>query len=175
MTGPTTGSRLDILNLRPAPVQVSFLGWPGTTGLDCIDYVVGDAFLTPGHHQHLYSETIVQLPFCYQPSDRYRATSAPMLTRRDVGLPEDAFVFCSFNSTVKLTPDMFDRWLGLLSRVEGSVLWLYSKTPRTQANLRGRAEARGIAAERIVFAPTGTMDVYLERMRLADLFLDSWP
>ncbi len=175
LTGPTTGSRLDILNLRPAPVQVSFLGWPGTTGADCIDYVVGDPFLISGDQQPVYSERIVQLPLCYQPSDPYRAARPPALTRADCGLPEDAFVFCSFNNTVKLTPDLFDLWLRVLARVEGSVLWLYCKTPRTMENLRAWARERGVAPERIVFAPVGAMDLYLGRLRLADLFLDSHP
>ena len=175
LTGPPPGARLDILNLRPAPVQVSFLGWPGTTGADCIDYVVGDSFLISGDQQPVYSERIVQLPLCYQPSDPYRAARLPALTRADCGLPEDAFVFCSFNNTLKLTPALFDLWLRLLARVEGSVLWLYSKTPRTVENLRGWAAKRGIAAERIVFAPVGAMDLYLARLKLADLFLDSHP
>ena len=175
LTGPTTGARLDILALRPAPVQVSLLGWPGTTGLDCIDYVIGDALLTPADHQPFFSERIVQLPHCYQPSDPYRGVAVPDLTRADCGLPEAGFVFCSFNNTLKLTPDLFDLWLRLLAGVEGSVLWLYCKTPRTMANLRGWAEMRGIAPERIVFAPVAGMDAYLGRLRLADLFLDSHP
>ena len=136
---------------------------------------MGDPFLPPGDRQAHYSESIVQLPHCYQPSDPYRAASLPPLTRAACGLPDDAFVFCSFNNTVKLTPDLFDLWLRLLGRVENSVLWLYSKTPQTIANLKGWAEARGVAAERIVFAPVGTMELYLARLRLADLFLDSHP
>ena len=175
LTGPTTGARLEILNLRPAPVQVSLLGWPGTTGLDCIDYVIGDALLTPADHQPFFSERIVQLPHCYQPSDPYRGAAVPDLTRADCGLPEEGFVFCSFNNTLKLTPDLFDLWLRLLGRVEGSVLWLYCKTPRTMANLKGWAEMRGISPDRIVFAPVAGMDAYLGRLRLADLFLDSFP
>ncbi len=175
LTGPMTGSRMGILARRPAPIQVSFLGWPGTTGADCIDYVIGDPFLTPGHHQAFHSEKIVQMPICYQPSDPYRATSKPNLTRADCGLPDDAFVFCSFNNTLKLTPDLFDLWLRVLSKTRNSVLWLYSKTRKTNDNLRGWAEARGIAAERIVFTSVAAMDVYLGRMSLADLFLDSYP
>ena len=175
LTGPTTGARLDILALRPAPVQVSLLGWPGTTGLDCIDYVIGDALLTPADHQPYFSERIVQLPHCYQPGDPYRAVAIPDLTRADCGLPDEGFVFCSFNNTLKLTPDLFDLWLRLLARVPGSVLWLYCKTPRTMANLRARAETRGISPDRVVFAPVAGMDAYLGRLRLADLFLDSFP
>ena len=175
LTGPMTGSRMGILAQRPAPIQVSFLGWPGTMGADCIDYVVGDPFLTPAHHEAHYAEKIVQMPICYQPSDPYRAAFAPDLTRADCGLPEDAFVFCSFNNTLKLTPELFDLWLRLLSQTGNSVLWLYSKTPKTNENLRGWAEARGIAAERIIFTSVAAMDVYIGRMRLADLFLDSYP
>lgn len=175
LTGPTSGARLGILARRPAPVQVSFLGWPGTTGADFIDYVVGDAFLIPADHAGFYSEQIVQLPRCYQPSDPYRAAALPVLTRAACGLPDGAFVFCSFNNTSKLTPDVFDLWLSLLAEVDGSVLWLYGKTPRAVANLLAWAEARGIGAERIVFAPVSTMDTYLARLRLADLFLDSFP
>ena len=175
LTGPTTGARLDILALRPAPVQVSFLGWPGTTGADCIDYVVGDPFLIPAAHAAHYSEQIVQLPQCFQPSDPFRAQDLPLLTRADCGLPEQAFVFCSFNNTSKLTPQMFDLWLRLLERLPESVLWLYCKTPRTMANLKAWAETRNVSPDRIVFAPVATMDVYLARLRLADLFLDSYP
>ena len=175
LTGPMVGSRMGILAQRPAPIQVSFLGWPGTMGADCIDYVIGDPFLTPAHHQAYYAEKIVQMPICYQPSDPYRTTFAPDLTRADCGLPDDAFVFCSFNNTLKLTPDVFDLWLRLLAQTGNSVLWLYSKTPKTNENLRAWAEARGIAAERIVFTSVAAMDVYIGRMRLADLFLDSYP
>ena len=175
LTGPTSGSRLEILTQRPAPVQVSFLGWPGTTGADFIDYVVGDPFLIPADHEPFYSEKIVQLPQCYQPSDPYRAGVLPSLCRADCGLPDEAFVFCSFNNTSKLTPHMFDVWLRLLAKVENSVLWLYCKTPCTMTNLKAYAEARGIGGERIVFAPVSTIDYYLSRLRLADLFLDSFP
>ena len=175
LTGPTVGSRLDILVRRPAPVQVSFLGWPGTMGADCIDYVVGDPFLMPPGSETFYAETIVRLPDCYQPSDPHRLRSDVALSRAECGLPEAAFVFCSFNNTTKLTPQMFDLWMRLLRRVEGSVLWLYCKTPRTMANLRERAEACGVDPQRIVFASVAHFDVYLSRLRLADLFLDSFP
>ncbi len=101
LTGPMIGARMEILARRPAPIQVSFLGWPGTTGADCIDYVIGDPLLTPAHHQTHYAEKIVQMPICYQPSDPYRASSKPNLTRAECGLPDDAFVFCSFNNTLE--------------------------------------------------------------------------
>ncbi len=175
LTGPTVGSRLDILVRRPAPVQVSFIGWPGTMGADCIDYVIGDSFLTPAGSQPFYAETIVRLPDCYQPSDPHRLHSDVPLSRADCGLPDGSFVFCSFNNTTKLTPQMFDLWMRLLRRLEGSVLWLYCKTPRTMANLRERAEACGVEPARLVFASVAHFDVYLSRLRLADLFLDSFP
>ncbi len=132
LTGPMIGARMEILARRPAPIQVSFLGWPGTTGADCIDYVIGDPLLTPAHHQTHYAEKIVQMPICYQPSDPYRASSKPNLTRAECGLPDDAFVFCSFNNTSKLTPEVFDLWLRLLAQTRNSVLWLYSKTPKNE-------------------------------------------
>ncbi len=172
LTGPMTGSRMGILARRPAPIQVSFLGWPGTTGADCIDYVIGDPVSHPRPPPGAStSEKIVQMPICYQPSDPVSGSPLkPNLTRADCGLPDDAFVFCSFNNTLKLTPDLFDLWLRVLSKTRNSVLWLYGKTAKTNDNLSEWAEARGIAAERIVFAPVAAMDVYLGRMTLADLF-----
>jgi predicted O-linked N-acetylglucosamine transferase (SPINDLY family) len=175
LTGPTVGSRLEIVALRPAPVQVSFLGWPGSVGADCLDYVVADPFLVPQDQQPFYVEKIVQLPECYQPSDPHRRFADPPPTRASCGLPETGFVFCSFNNTVKITPDLFDLWMRLLDRVEGSVLWLYCKSETTIRNLRQRAAMHRVPADRIIFAAVAPMDVYLSRLRLADLFLDTHP
>ena len=175
LTGPTAGSRFDILAERPAPVQVSFLGLPGTAGTDAFDYIVADRFLVPPGAERFYSEKVVRLPHCYQPSDTARATLSLLPTRARCGLPETGFVFCSFNSPVKLNPEMFDIWMRLLHAVAGSVLWLYCKADRTKANLLARAAERGIAAERIVFAGALPFDLYLSRMTCADLFLDTFP
>ena len=175
LTGPTAGSRFDILAERPAPVQVSFLGLPGTSGTDVFDYIVADRFLVADGAERFYSEKVVRMPHCYQPGDNARATLVPAPTRTECGLPETGFVFCSFNSPVKITPEVFDTWMRLLQAVEGSVLWLYCKAERAKANLLARAAERGIAPERIVFAGALPFELYLTRMACADLFLDTHP
>ncbi|WP_020174881.1 tetratricopeptide repeat protein [Methyloferula stellata] len=175
LTGPTIGSRQEILTLRPAPVQVSFLGWPGSMGADFIDYVIADPFIVPREQHMFYSEKVVHLPDCYQPSDPQRPVPSAIPTRAECGLPEEAFVFCSFNNPNKITPEIFDLWMRLLRRVENSVLWLYCKSQQTIANLNLRAKAHGVAADRIIFAPVAQYDAYLGRLRQADLFLDSHP
>ncbi|MGO9133088.1 MAG: tetratricopeptide repeat protein [Methylovirgula sp.] len=174
LTGPTSGSRLDILALRPAPIQVSFLGWPGSMGADFIDYVIADRFIVPAEQQQYYSEKIVHLPDCYQPSDPQRPIPERP-SRTENGLPEEGFVFCSFNNPNKITPDMFAVWMRLLKRIEGSTLWLYCKSPQTIENLSRARAAHGVGAERIVFAPVAHYENYLARLRCADLFLDSFP
>lgn len=175
LTGPALGSRMEILADRPAPVQVSYIGWPGTMGADWIDYIIADPYLVPFSQEPWFSEKIVHLPDCYQPSDPKRIRAPLRVTRADCGLAEDAFVYCSFNNTVKLMPDMFDTWMRILTQVEHSVLWLYCKSPATKENLLRRAELRGISDDEIVFASFAAMDVYLSRLSLADLFLDSFP
>ncbi len=175
LTGPTIGSRLELLASRPAPIQVSFLGWPGTMGADFIDYIIADPYIVPKDQQMFYAEKIVHLPDCYQPSDTRRPIPDNVPSRQECGLPEDAFVFCSFNNTSKITPDMFDLWMRLLLRVEKSVLWLYCKSKQTMENLTRWAQARGVSPDRIIFAPIARFDAYLARLRQADLFLDSYP
>lgn len=175
LTGPAVGSRLEILALRPAPIQVSFLGWPGTTGADFIDYVIADPYVVPRDQQPFYSEKIVHLPDCYQPSDPQRPVPDHLPSRAECGLPDEGFVFCSFNNPNKITPEMFDLWMRLLLRVENSVLWLYCKSPQTIENLNRRRQEHGVAAERIVFASVATFDAYLGRLSRADLFLDCFP
>ena len=175
LTGPTVGARLPILTLRPAPIQASFLGWPGTMGLNAIDYLIADGFLLREDDERHYAEKIVRLPGCYQPSDGARGDPSRPVTRAACGLPDDAFVFCSFNNTSKITPEGFASWMRILGQVPDSVLWLYCKTPQTIHNLTAAAQAHGIAADRLVFAGFVAMDLYLSRFRLADLFLDSLP
>jgi predicted O-linked N-acetylglucosamine transferase (SPINDLY family) len=175
LTGPAVGSRAEILALRPAPIQVSFIGWPGTIGADFIDYVIADPFLVPTDQQPFYSEKIVHLPDCYQPSDPHRPVPDTLFSRAECGLPDEGFVFCSFNNPNKITPDMFDLWMRLLLRIDNSVLWLYCKSKQTIENLNRRRQAHGVAADRLVFASVAPYDVYLGRLRRADLFLDSFP
>ena len=174
LKGYTQGSRAGILALRPAPVQVNYLGYPGTVGASFVDYLIADGFIIPPEHEKHYSETVVRLPDCYQPNDRARALpEAPSRTAR--GLPEDGLVFCCFNQTYKITPAMFDVWCRLLKAVPGSVLWLLASNPGAELNLKREAEARGIVADRIVMAPLVRPEEHLARMQCADIFLDTAP
>jgi protein O-GlcNAc transferase len=175
LKGFTQGSRGRILMHRPAPIQVNYLGFPGTLGAPFVDYIIGDEFVTPMSSQRHYSERIVQLPNCYQPNDTQRPTDRYLVRREDYGLPPEAFVFCSFNNVNKLTRRVFGVWMRLLAAVPGSVLWLLSGNVTVQDNLRREAEAGGVDAERLVFAPIVPLPMHISRMRLADLFLDCFP
>ena len=175
LTGYTAHGRTAILAYRPAPIQVNYLGFPGTMGADFIDYVIVDRFLAPMEHQPFYSERLVQLPNCYQPGELGQQIAEPTPSRLECGLPEQGFVFCCFNTSYKLTPTFFDVWMRLLNAVPGSVLWLVAANSFVIDNLRREAVVRGVAAERLVFAvPTGRAE-YLGRLALADLFLDTLP
>ncbi|PWC32424.1 hypothetical protein TSO352_17160 [Azospirillum sp. TSO35-2] len=174
LKGHTQNARPGIAAHRPAPVQAQWLGYPGTVGHPAIDYVIADAVVAPADHQPFFSERIVHLPDSYQPNDRKRAIG-PVPSRADCGLPDDAVVFCAFNAPYKIAPALFDRWCSLLARVPGSVLWLLAGPAEVAANLRRVAASRGIAAERLVFAPRLPGPAHLARHRLADLFLDSAP
>ena len=171
LKGYTENTRLGILAMRPAPIQVSYLGFPGTTGASFIDYIIGDRVVTPFDQQPYFSEKIVQLPDCYQVNDSKRVISAITPSRKDCGLPEEGFVFCCFNKSAKIHPDIFDVWMRLLKAIEGSVLWLFGENN----NLRTEAVARGIAPHRLIFAHRASLEDHLSRQRLADLFLDTLP
>lgn len=175
LKGYTAFAHTAILAARPAPVQVNWLGYPGTMGADFIDVILADAVTIPPGEEGCYSEAVVRLPHCYQPNDRHRAIAERTPSRAGCGLPEDGFVFCCFNSPYKLTPALFDVWARLLRAVPGSVLWLYAGNPLVAGNLRGEAAARGVAPERLVFAPPRPLAEHLARHRLADLFLDTLP
>lgn len=172
--GQTLGARTTMLAYRPAPIQITYLGLPATTGLPCIDYVIADRFLIPEDATRYYSEKPLYLPDVYQPSDRQRKHS-PAPSRTDCGLPEDAFVFCSFNNNYKFTPETFRCWLRILARVPGSVLWLLADNAWARESLQREAMAAGVAADRLVFAPRVATEDYLARYRVADLFLDTYP
>jgi protein O-GlcNAc transferase len=167
--------RTGVFAMRPAPVQVNYLGFPGTLGADYIDYIVADKIVIPPDEAEFYTEKVAWLPDCYQANDTTRQIADRAPTRQEQGLPEQGFVFCSFNNTYKITPDVFDVWMRLLGRVEGSVLWLLQHTELTPRNLRREAESRGIAPERLVFATGIPLEEHLARHRLADLFLDTLP
>lgn len=175
LTGFTQHARTEILASRPAPIQVNYLGYPGTMGADFVDYIMVDHFIVPADRQPFYNEKLVHLPGCYQVNDTQRTISPQVPTRAEVGLPDDAFVFCSFNSNYKITPDTFDVWLRLLQQVPSSVLWLLESNRQAPINLRREAEKRGVAPERLIFAPRRALPDHLARHQLADLFLDTFP
>ena len=175
LKGYTQLARSEIAAHRPAPIQVSFLGYPGTMGADFIDYVIADPITLPMEQQPFYDERIVHLPDCYQPNDTQRRVADLTPSRPDCGLPEEGFVFCCFNNSYKLTPRFFDLWMRLLAAVPGSVLWLFDANSQVKSNLEKEAMQRGIDPARLVFAPRiGSVD-HLARQRLADLFLDCLP
>jgi predicted O-linked N-acetylglucosamine transferase (SPINDLY family) len=175
LKGFTKESRPGIFAERAAPIQVNYLGYPGTMGADYIDYLIADPTVIPEAQQRNYSEKIVTLPDSYQPNDTRRSISTKPYARTDEGLPEKAFVYCCFNSAYKISPAVFDGWMRILGRVEGSVLWLLEDNPTASGNLRKEAHRRGIAAERLIFARSLPLAEHLARHRLADLFLDTFP
>ncbi|MGO9171349.1 MAG: tetratricopeptide repeat protein [Rhodomicrobium sp.] len=175
LKGHTQDSRPGILAYRPAPVQASYLGYPGTMGASFIDYIIADETVAPFGHQAFYTEKIVHLPDCYQANDSKRSIAQRTPTRREAGLPEEGFVFCCFNQSWKITPEVFDVWMRLLHAAAGSVLWLIHDDAGTERNLRNEAQARGIGPARLVFAGRLPLEEHLARHRLADLFLDTLP
>ncbi len=174
LKGYTLHARTEILAMRPAPIQVNYLGYPGTMGAGFIDYIIGDRFVTPAGCADAYSEKLVRMPGAYQVNDRKRLVSQTP-PRAALGLPEKAFVFCCFNQTFKLLPPVFDVWMRLLHAVPESVLWLLDAIPAASQNLEKEAAARGIEPRRLVFAPKLPLDSHLGRMAAADLFLDTHP
>jgi predicted O-linked N-acetylglucosamine transferase (SPINDLY family) len=165
LNGFTENHRTGIFAERAAPIQVNYLGYPGTMGAGYMDYLIADPTLIPEASRQYYSEKIVYLPDSYQPNDSRRAISAKPCTRAGEGLPETAFVFCCFNKAYKITPAVFDIWMRILGRVAGSVLWLLEDNPRAVENLRKEAVRRGISAERVVFARSLPLDEHLARHR----------
>ncbi|NDP41338.1 MAG: tetratricopeptide repeat protein [Aromatoleum sp.] len=175
LKGFTRDSRTGIFAHRPAPIQVNYLGYPGTMGADYIDYVVADGQVLPSAHDAWFSERIVRLPDTYQVNDSKRSIAERTPSRAEAGLPDAAFVFCCFNNSYKLTPAIFDIWMRLLQAVPGSVFWLLEGNAAASRNLRREAERRGVGQERLVFAPRMDLPRHLARHRLADLFLDTLP
>jgi predicted O-linked N-acetylglucosamine transferase (SPINDLY family) len=174
LQGQTSGARADLLGYRPAPIQLTYLGLPATTGLPSIDYVIADEFLIPQQYAGFYSEKPLYMPHVYQVSDRQRV-AAPAPMRKECGLPESGFVFCSFNNSYKYTSEVFSVWMQILHRVPGSVLWLLADNSWSEENLRTFALTHGVAAERLVFAPRVSPENYLARYHCANLFLDTFP
>ncbi len=175
LKGFTADNRLNILALRPAPIQVAYLGYPGTTGASYIDYILADSTVIPEDHCAFYSEQVVWLPDSYQINDDRRHIAETTPTRRECGLPESAFVFCCFNGAYKITPEIFDIWARLLRSHERSVLWLLEGSSSATTNLCRELEKRGVSPQRLIFAPRMNVAEHLARHRQADLFLDILP
>jgi protein O-GlcNAc transferase len=174
LKGYTHHARPAISAYRPAPVQVSYLGYPATMGADFIDYIVVDPFVVPASQQPFFSERLVHLPCSYQVNDRRREVAGAR-TRKDWGLPTEGLVLCSFNNSYKISPVFFDIWMRLLRSVPGSVLWLLETNALVKDNLRSEAEKRGVDSGRLIFAPVVASAEHLGRHRHADLFLDTLP
>jgi predicted O-linked N-acetylglucosamine transferase (SPINDLY family) len=174
LKGYTDGARSEILAFKPAPIQVNYLGYPGTTGATFIDYIIIDPFLVPPAMARYFSEKLVHIPVSYQPNMR-RMISEHYSTRAEYGLPDSAFVFCCFNNVYKITPAIFDIWMRLLHAVPASVLWLLDCNSLARANLSRQASARGVNPGRLIFSPKQQLATHLARHRHADLFLDTLP
>ena len=175
LTGATRNGRAGLFALRPAPVQISYLGFPGTSGAEWIDYIIADRVVIPEDLAMDYSEKILWLPVSFQVSDDKRPRVPEPLTRRECRLPEEGLVLASFNNNSKITPDVFDIWMRLLRAIDASVLWLFAPHPRSQENLLRAAHAGGVTQERIVFAESLPYHRHLARVAQADIFLDTFP
>lgn len=173
--GHTADSRTGIFAERCAPVQVSYLGFPGTLGASYYDYVLADRNVIPLDQSAFYTEQLAHLPHCYQVNDSKRKISDRIFSRSECGLPPQAFVFCCFNNGYKILPSTFDGWMRILHAVEGSVLWLMDHNELGTRNLKKEAQARGIDPSRLIFAPRMQLPDHLARHRLADLFIDTLP
>lgn len=175
LKGFTFGNRTGILAQRAAPIQVNYLGYPGTMGADYIDYILADRHVIPEDERQHYTEKVVYLPASYQATDSKRAIAPDAPARSQAALPESGFVFCSFNNSYKITPSIFDVWMRLLRKVPGSVLWLLEDNRAASASLRREAAAREVDPGRLVFANRMRQGEHLARMKLGDLFLDTLP
>jgi protein O-GlcNAc transferase len=174
ISGWTTGNRCEILARRPAPVSLQWMGFPGSMGAPWIDYVVVDSIIAPPGSEPEFSEKLIRLPFTYQSNDRKRQIGEKV-TRADVGLPADAFVFCNFNQGFKLNRQLFELWMDLLHRRPNAVLWLAQENEWATAALRQHVRSLGVAEDRVIFGPRLPLDQHLARLSLADLALDCVP
>ena len=175
LKGHTKDTRAKILNHMPAPIQVAWLGFPGTTVNIDLDYIIGDHFVLPDHSKAHFHEKFCRLPECYQPNDPIHRPKPRPTTRAAHGLPEDAFVFASFNGNRKITSQMVDVWCNILKRTKNTVLWILCNGPRAEANLAARFDARGIHRKRIVYTTRIRYDEHIDRQALADLGIDTFP
>ena len=167
--------KTELFAQKAAPMQINYLGFPGTLGADYIDYIIADQCIIPRNHREFYTEKVVYLPNCYQANDREKEIGSRIFSRLECGLPEKGFVFCCFNNNYKIMPEIFDCWMRILLQIDGSVLWLIDDNEVAARNLRKEAVARGVNVERLVFAKRIPLPDHLARHRLADLFLDTLP
>jgi len=175
LKGFTTGARGEFFVKRCAPIQVNYLGYPGTLGCEAYDYIIADKKIIDNQDYKFYTEKPVLMPASYQVNDGHRKVSADILNRAELALPEAGFVYCCFNNNYKILPNIFDIWMRILKSVEGSVLWLFEDNPFASRNLKLEAEKRGVESSRLIFASKLPLDQHLARLRLADLFLDTLP
>ncbi len=175
LMGYTNGSRLEIFALRPSPIQISYLGFPGSMGADFIDYQIVDKTIIPEGMEKYYTEQLIFMPNCYQINDSDQKISRKKFKRSDFELPKDAFVFCSFNRLFKITPSVFDAWLRILKSVPHSVLWLQEGDPIAMETLKKEAKTKGVGRERLIFSPMIPLEQHLKRLKLTDLMLDTYP
>ena len=173
--GQTMDARTGIFALRAAPIQINYLGYPGTMGSEHHDYIIADKTVIPEAHQPFFSEKIIYLPDCYQVNNEEKEISSRRFNREELGLPGDKFVFCCFNNNFKITPHIFSIWMNILKRVVSSVLWLFEDNEFIKNNLIKEAEKRGISGNRLIFAKRIDQQDHLSRHRMADLFLDTLP
>jgi predicted O-linked N-acetylglucosamine transferase (SPINDLY family) len=174
LKGYTQNHRVRTLAYRPAPLQVTWLGFPGTTGADFVDYFIGDPIVTPAEHAGFFGEKLAQMPVCYQPNDRQRPL-AKETRRAQWELPEAGPLLCCFNNVYKITPEVFDSWMRIMVAVPDAWLWLLDSNEQAKANLRREAQARGVDPTRLMFAPSLMPAFHQSRLRCADLMLDTWP
>ncbi|WP_372605179.1 tetratricopeptide repeat protein [Actibacterium sp.] len=175
VNGHTANKRTGVFTYRAAPVQVNYLGFPSTMGMEDMDYVLADATVIPDENKRFFTEKVAWMPGCYQVNDNRKVVSNPGPSRQDCDLPEGAFVFCCFNSSYKITGEVFDIWMRLMRQVENSVLWLFRSNDLVDVRLRQHAEARGVSGDRLIFARRVSQADHLARHRHADLFLDTLP
>ncbi len=175
LKGATQDARMGMFAEHCAPLQINYLGYPGTLAASYFDYIVADKTLIPRESQHYYTEKIIYLPHSYQVNDSKRKISDEVFSRQELGLPKDGFVFCCFNNNYKIVPETFDSWMRVLKATGGSVLWLLEDNPTAARNLRKEAQIRGVDPERLVFAARMKLDEHLARHRAADLFIDTLP
>ena len=174
LMGYTKSTRLSIFSLRVAPIQISYLGYPGSTGADCIDYLIADKVIIPDEFRKFYSEKVIYMPNSYQCNDSSRKTSEKKYSKNELGLPENAFVFACFNANNKITSVEFEIWMNILKKIKNSVLWLYKSNNYSVINLKKEAEKRGVESSRIIFADRVSNEEHLSRIKCADLFLDTF-